>query len=62
MFDVDVGSNIDLDISLAHPWSSEIYPSSAEKIGAAASLREARKKAKYDHLKLPGGSTSMSSH
>ena len=58
MFDVDVGSNIDLDISLAHPWSSEIYPSSAEKIGAAASLREARKKAKYDHLKLPGGSTS----
>ena len=37
MFDVDLGSNIDLDISLAHPWSSETYPSSAEKIGAATS-------------------------
>ena len=58
MFDVNLGSNIDLDISLEHPWSSETYPSSAEKIGAAASLREARKKAKYDRLKLPGGSKS----
>ena len=52
MFDVDLGSSIDLNISLAHPWSSETYPSSAKKIGAAASLREARKKAKYDQLKL----------
>ena len=36
----------------------EIYPSAAEKIGAVASLRDARKKAKYDWPKLPGGSTS----
>ena len=51
-------SNIDLDISSAHPLMSKTYPSSADKIGAVASLREARKKAKYDRLKLPGGSTS----
>ena len=39
MFNVNLGSNIDLDISLAHSWSSEIYPSSAGKIGAAPSLK-----------------------
>ena len=58
MFDVDLGSNIDLDTSLAHPWSLETYPSSAKHIEAVASLRKAGKKAKYDRLKLPGGSTS----
>ena len=58
MFDVDLGSSINFDISLVHPWSLETYRSSAKKIGAVASLREARKKVKYDRLKLPGGSTS----
>ena len=58
MFDVDLGSNIDLTSHWSHPWSSETYPNSAEKIGAAATVREARRKAKYDWLKLPGGSKS----
>ena len=36
MFDAESGSNIDLDISLAHAWSSDVFPSSAEATGFAA--------------------------
>ena len=56
-FDPDKGCNVDLDISLAHPWSSDIFPRSSESDGAAAEGREERKKAKYAKENLPGGST-----
>ena len=49
-FNFDTGYNIDLDISLAHPWSSDIFPTSA------ADRRADRKKAKYNKQQLPGGS------
>ena len=54
MFDAESGANIDLDISLAHPWSSDVFPSSAEATGVAANRRETRKMAKYEQHKLPG--------
>ena len=56
-FDPDKGYNVDLDIALAHPWSSDIFPRSSESDGAAAERREERKKAKYAKENLPGVST-----
>ena len=56
MFGNDLRSNIDLDISLAHPWRSEIFLTSAGKAGAAVSQQKL-KKATYDQLKLPRTST-----
>ena len=56
-FDPDKGYNVDLDIALAHPWISDIFPKSSESDGAAAERREERKKAKYAKENLPGGST-----
>ena len=55
-FDSDTGYNIDLDISLAHPWSSDIIPTSAGVDGAAADRRADRKRAKYNKQQLQGGS------
>ena len=50
VFDTGAGSNVELDVALAHPWSSDIFPTSAttDTDGAAASRREERKKARYD--------------
>ena len=62
MFDAESGSNIDLGISLAHPWSSDVFPSSAEATGVAANQRETRKMSKYEQHKLPGGSVVKSFH
>ncbi len=56
MFDAEAGSNIDFDNSLAHTWSSDVFPSSVEETGVAANQRETRKMAKYEQHKLPGGS------
>ena len=53
-FDSDIGNNVDLDISLAHPWSSDIFPSSAGVSGVAAERRADRKKQKYSKQQLPG--------
>ena len=46
---------MELDVALAHPWSSDIFPTSATTDGAAASRREERKKARYDRERYPGG-------
>ena len=54
-FDSNIGNNVDLDISLAHPWSSDIFPSSAGVSGDAAERRADRKKEKYSKQQLPGG-------
>ena len=35
--------NVELDIALAHPWSSDTFPKSAEIYGAPAKWREERK-------------------
>ena len=56
MVDAKLSSNLDLDILLAHPWSSDFFPSSAEATGAAANRRETRKMSKYEQHKLLGGS------
>ena len=56
MFDSESASNLDLDISLAHPWSADAFPSSADRTGVAAKQRENRKAAKYSQQKLPGTS------
>ena len=56
-FDPNKGCNVDLDIGLAHPWSSDIFPRSSESDGAAAERTEERKKAKYAKENLPSGST-----
>ena len=53
-FDPDKGCNVDLDIALAHPWSSDIFPRSSESDGAAAERRKERKKANYAKENLPG--------
>ena len=47
IFDSDIGNNVDLDISLAHSWSSDIFPSSAGVSGVVAERRADRKKKKY---------------
>ena len=56
MFDTKWSSNLDLDILLAHPWSLDVFPSSAEATEVAANQRETRKMSKYEQHKLPGGS------
>ena len=56
MFDAESRYNIDLDISLAHPWSADVFSSSAEATGVADNRRETRKMSKYEQHKLPGGS------
>ena len=59
VFDTDEGSNIDLDVAFAHPWSSEVLSKSTEEDEFAASAREKRKRKKYAKLALfCGGTTS----
>ena len=48
-----VDFNIELDISIAHPWSRDTLPSAAQTSGVAA-LRE-EKKEKYSTETHPGG-------
>ena len=56
VYDPETGINIDLDIAMAHPWSSDIFPKSAEEDDAAAKRKEERKMNKYRKVRLPGGS------
>ena len=41
-FDTGIDSNVELDIALAHPWSSNIFPTSATMKGTVAARREDR--------------------
>ena len=54
VFDFSSGSNTDLDVSLAHPWSSEVKLSSASTEGAVALQREQTKAEKYSMERLLG--------
>ena len=49
------GGTAELDVALAHPWSQDVLPSSANTDGAAARRREEIKHKKYSHETLPGG-------
>ncbi|XP_062507564.1 uncharacterized protein LOC134183980 [Corticium candelabrum] len=55
MFDSASGANAELEIALAHPWSSDTFPKSAEIDGAAAKRQEERKNSRYKKERLPGG-------
>ena len=59
VFDSASGANVKLDIALAHPWSSDTFPKSAEIDGTAAKRQEERKNCRYKKERLPGG-TSVS--
>ena len=50
------GHDVDLDISLAHPWSLDTIRRAGEKNGCAASKREEKKLEKYNHEVLLDGS------
>ena len=54
VFDFRSGPNTDLDVSLAHPWISEVILSSASTEGAAALQREQTKAEKYSMERLLG--------
>ena len=54
-FNCGSGSSVELDVAMAHPWSSDIFPTSAITDGAAARRREKRKEDKYQHERLPAG-------
>ena len=48
------GSNVELDVALAHPWASDILPRAATTGGSAAMRREQIKENKYAQERLPG--------
>ena len=55
MFDTGAGSNVELDIALAHPWSADIFLLSATIDGAAGIKTRRQKKARYENETYPGG-------
>ena len=48
-------ARVELDVAMAYPWSSDIFPTSAITDGAAARRCEKRKEDKYQHECLPAG-------
>ena len=48
-------TDVELDVSLAHPWCADILSRAAREDGAAAVRREERKVEKYQSKVLPGG-------
>ena len=57
-FDAESEQNLDVDISLAHPWSQGILKRSSREDGFAARTREEKKTNKYTEEILPGGTSS----
>ncbi len=57
VFDTGAGSNLELNIVLAHSWSSDIFSLSPTIDGAAASRLEDRKKARYGKETYPEGAS-----
>ena len=49
------GTDVELDVSLAHPWCADILSRAAQEDGAAAIRREETKVEKYQLKVLPGG-------
>ena len=59
VFDSASRADVKLDIAIAHCWTSDTFPKSAEIDGAATKRREERKHSRYKLERLPGG-TSVS--
>ena len=57
MFDPNTGQNLDLDVSLAHPWSQDIIRRASKENGHAAMTREEKKMKNIQEL-VPGGYVS----
>ena len=57
-FDAESGQNLDVDISLAHPWSQGILKRSSWEDEFAAHTREEKQTNKYAGEILPGGTSS----
>ena len=55
VYDSETGSNVELDVALAHPWASDILPRAATTGGSAAVRREQIKENKYTQERLPSG-------
>ena len=53
MFDRSTGQNLDLDVSLAHPWSQDIIRRASKDNGHAIATREKNMK-KYSEELAPG--------
>ena len=51
-FDAQSGYDIELDISLAHPWNEDIILQASKVDGAAAAKRESQKTEKYSSKEI----------
>ena len=58
MFDPNTGQSLDLDVSLAHPWSQDIIRRASKENGHGIVTREEKKMKKYSEELVPGGYVS----
>ncbi len=58
LFDSETGQNLDVDVSLAHPWSKDALNHAHREEGYAAKVREEKKLKKYSGEVLHGGLSS----
>ena len=59
VFDSDSGADIELDVSLAHPWCLDSVKAASREEAIAAMKREKKKEAKYYSELLPEGSCPL---
>ena len=57
VFDSTAGANIELHIALAHLWSSDTFPKSAEIDGGTATRQKERKNSRYKQDGFLGGTS-----
>ena len=57
VFDAGSGTNVELDVALAHPWAKDTLFQASKREAAAAANRENRKLTKYSQVTLPGASS-----
>ena len=57
--DPDSGADIELDVSLAHPWCLDSVKAASTEEGIAAMKREEKKEAKYNSEQLTEGSCPL---
>ena len=55
--DLETSNDIELDVSMAHPWALDVVNKAAVEDGAAALCRKELKKSIYRAKSLPGGAT-----
>ena len=53
VYDPDSGADIELDVSLAHPWCLDSVKAASREEGVAAMKREEKKEEKYNFELLP---------